>query len=324
MSVERLDGICVLAARLEYTLSPKLDSVDCRVALTLFNSQNIELTDSISVRLLDKEISVPGTSTTVSVYNLLKAATYYVQVSAVDAAGEEHVTTSSFYTTSMGPRVMYIEGAYNIRDVGGYETSFGKTTLQNMIFRGDALTPDEFCYAQITNEGKRVMSEELGIKLELDMRSPGHGTSSVIPGAAKKYCTLGGYGEAFSNPSGYIALFKELAKPESYPVYMHCSGGADRTGTVCFLLNALLGVDEKTLIQDYEFTTFSDYGIRSTQSGAYYINFMTFYSTLKSYEGDTLPEKVESYLKRFGVTQAEIDAIRGIMFGEIPIPAAQG
>ena len=61
VSVERLDGICVLAARLEYTLSPKLDSADCRVALTLFNSQDIELTDSISVRLLGKELSVPVT-----------------------------------------------------------------------------------------------------------------------------------------------------------------------------------------------------------------------------------------------------------------------
>ena len=34
-------------------------------------------------------------------------------------------------------------------------------------------------------------------------------------------------------------------------------------------------------------------------------------------------ENVESYLLKIGVKQAEIDNIRGIMFGEIPIPSAE-
>ena len=37
------------------------------------------------------------------------------------------------------------------------------------------------------------------------------------------------------------------------------------------------------------------------------------------FEGDTLAEKVENYMLSIGVKQEEIDAIRGIMFGEIPI-----
>ena len=119
-------------------------------------------------------------------------------------------------------------------------------------------------------------------------------------------------------------MFQQLAKPENYPVYIHCTGGADRTGTVCFLLNALLGVDEATLIQDYEFTTFSDWGTRSTKSGTYFGYWRPFYQTLTTqYEGDNLMENVESYLLKIGVKQAEIDAIRGIMFGEIPIPSAE-
>ena len=47
-------------------------------------------------------------------------------------------------------------------------------------------------------------------------------------------------------------------------------------------------------------------------------------NTLNTIEGDNLTEKVESYLKWIGIKQAEINTIRGIMFGEIPIPAAEG
>ena len=37
------------------------------------------------------------------------------------------------------------------------------------------------------------------------------------------------------------------------------------------------------------------------------------------FEGETLMEHVENYLLWIGVKQAEIDTIRGIMFGEIPV-----
>ena len=276
-----------------------------------------------------KEVSVSGSKNNVKVYNLLKGATYYVRVSAVDDAGKEHVATSSFYTTSIGPRVMFIEGVFNVRDVGGYQTSFGKTTVQNLLFRGGALVPCQSSNASITYAGMKFASQELGIKLDLDVRLPSQsnydGKTSIIPGAALKYGCIGGYTEAFSATiSGYRMIFQELAKVENYPIYMHCTGGADRTGTVCFLLNALLGVDEKELIQDFEFTTFSAYGTRSTKSGTYATRFADFYNKLNTFEGDNLTEKVESYLKWIGIKQAEINTIRGIMFGEIPIPAAEG
>lgn len=270
-----------------------------------------------------KELKVAGSKRTASLYNLLKGATYFIRITAVDEAGQEHVAETTFQTTNLGPRVLYVEGTYNVRDVGGYETSFGKTTLQGLIIRGDQL------YPTITRNGIKTMEEELGIKLEIDVRIPSQSewtkSESIIPGAALKYCSLSGYSDCFSSSrDGYKQVFQQLAKPENYPVYIHCTGGADRTGTVCFLLNALLGVDEATLIQDYEFTTFSDWGTRSTKSGTYAGYWRPFYQTLTTqYEGDNLMENVESYLLKIGVKQSEIDTIRGIMFGEIPIPSAE-
>ena len=35
-------------------------------------------------------------------------------------------------------------------------------------------------------------------------------------------------------------IFNRLANPESYPIYFHCSSGADRTAALAFLIEGLL------------------------------------------------------------------------------------
>ncbi len=61
VSVESLEGISVLSARLEYTLTDSLDSAECRAVLLLYNAGEKTESDSINVKLLDKEITVPVT-----------------------------------------------------------------------------------------------------------------------------------------------------------------------------------------------------------------------------------------------------------------------
>ena len=127
---------------------------------------------------------------------------------------------------------------------------------------------------------------------------------------------MDGYSSAFNNATfrqSYKNVFSALAVRENYPIYMHCTGGADRTGTVSFLLNALLGVDESDLIHDYEFTSFSFYGVRDSKTGFYADYFIPFRNTLETFEGETLAEKTASYLLSIGVTQDEIDSIRSIL-----------
>ena len=83
-----------------------------------------------------------------------------------------------------------------------------------------------------------------------------------------------------------------------------------------FLVNALLGVPEELLIQDFEFTSFSKWGIRShLEEGeeGYGAAFRQFLAKLKTYEGETLAEKTENYMLTIGVTQTEIESIRAIM-----------
>ena len=66
-------------------------------------------------------------------------------------------------------------------------------------------------------------------------------------------------------------------------------------------------------IQDYEFTTFSHYGERNAQEGAYAGYFKDFRGRLENCTGETLQEKIESYLRSIGITKSQIENIKAIM-----------
>lgn len=272
-----------------------------------------DFSDAISV-----QVDSPNTS--LDLYNLYKSTTYYVRVTSY--RGDEEIATaeSSFTTTSLGPRVMNIDGIYNVRDLGGYQTSSGETTLQGLLYRGGALLPADVYDSQLTDNGKKYMSEVMNVRTEIDFRTPaeaGNDGDSPIPNADLVYITLGGYADSMRNwKAAYRDLFAILSNENNYPIYIHCTGGADRTGTVSFMINALLGVSELELIQDYEFTSFSVYHMRNTKEGDYQALFAEFMSTLNSFEGDTLSEKAESFLLSAGVTQVEINNFKAIMLGK--------
>ena len=291
------DGKDVVGYRVEYATQPGYSD-----AIAVETEENVFQTD---------------------LYNLYKGTEYYVRVTAERENGSKAVAESTFTTSSLGPRVMKAEGLYNARDLGGYAADNGKTTLQGMIYRGGALTPSrDYQTVFVTDAGKQCMAETMKIKLEMDLRSQGENLNvpegdSVIPGARMEYFHVDGYMSAFSDDfkDSYRKVFSALAVPENYPVYMHCTGGADRTGTVAFLLNALLGVSEKDLIHDYEFTSFSFYGERNTKTGYYADYYIPFREKLETFSGETLSEKTENYLLWIGVTEQEIASIKTIMFG---------
>ena len=260
-------------------------------------------------------------NTSLELFNLYKATIYYVRVTAYGTNDEVFARAeSTLETTDVGPRFMKVDGIYNVRDLGGYITQDGNRTVQGILYRGGSLTPADIYPHNLTNAGKAYMSDVMGIKTEIDFRSiaeSGGHVESPIPGANLVYITIGGYADAFGGyAQGYKEFFSALAVKENYPIYMHCTGGADRTGTASFLLNALLGVSELECVQDYELTTFSIYSARNTKRGPYAKYYQDFREKLDTYTGDTLQEKVETYLLEIGLTQTEIDNIQAIMCGE--------
>lgn len=253
----------------------------------------------------------------IDLYNLYKGAEYHLRITAygqgnkVLSRGE-----TTFVSTDLGPRVMNVDGIHNVRDLGGYTTASGKRTAQGLIFRGGTLSKIKPYASELTEEGAAYMRDVLKIKTDADLRNQTEAgcTVSPIPDAKLYYFSLGGYLDMLN--ASAKPLFQMLADKNNYPIYLHCTGGADRTGTASFLINALLGVEEKILVQDYEFTSFSIYGMRNVRRGDYAAMFQQFLEKLKSYEGETLQQKTENFLLSIGVTSAEIESIKDIMYEE--------
>lgn len=280
----------------------------------------------------------------VGLYNLYPATTYYVRVTEVfmDQETAQKDLDMSFTTCDLHTRVIHVDGLKNVRDLGGYPTTLvkGQKTRQGMIYRGSALE-DEQSQLSITNEGEDTFLNELGIQTEIELRDDGVYTSSLAGKLSYRQLPIAVYNEVFdknqtATRNSYKELMKILANEKNYPVYIHCRQGDDRTGTVAFFLNALLGVEYNDLCIDYEMTSFSPSGLRGARNGMNYSNhftdiysgtrtgddgkitylgLMTFGKVKKTGEPagtSTITECAEKFFESLGVDEKTIEAVRRI------------
>ncbi len=230
------------------------------------------------------------------------------------------VHTRSF-TTAEDPRCFKIDGVSNTRDIGGFETTNGCRVKQGMIYRGGKLEG-------ITEEGKEYFRNVIGITTDLDLRTPGEGGagSSSPLGEDINYVNINGryyVGDMGINTEEGKAVFAQeirvFANPDNYPIYIHCSLGRDRTGTLAMVIEGLLGVKFNDLMKDYEVSIFSVTGtLDNAGIEAIRNNIKQTYDYISSnYEGDSFAEKTENYLLSIGITPEEIQSIRDIMLEEV-------
>ncbi len=112
-----------------------------------------------------------------------------------------------------------------------------------------------------------------------------------------------------SGRNSFAKIFPILLNPDNYPMDCHCWGGQDRTGTLAYILNGLLGVDDEELWLDWEATCFynADTGFRHE------FTFNKMMDTFAKFPGETTCEKCEWYVKSCGFTDDDINAFREIM-----------
>lgn len=248
-------------------------------------------------------VTIPGENGTCQVRNLYIGTTYWWQ------AGDSGIR--SFTTEETAPRWIFAEGTTNVRDAGGWKTSDGRKIRQGLLFRGSEFGP----HVQLTENGRRTLREQLGIRTDLDLRGEALGVLTESPlGADVRFCLLpaNAYEYFIADPVNVKDIFSVLADPEKYPIYYHCWGGADRTGTYGYLLGAILGMNDEDLALDYELTSLSVWGCRS-QDGE---GFRAVLDGLAPY-GDTAKERAMGYLTEHGVTMEMIESIRTILLEEI-------
>ena len=191
-----------------------------------------------------------------------------------------------------------------------------------MLFRGGQFSPpwtNQRGGSAVTEAGRKVLLENLKIHTELDLRSKDKGGAlrgipryELIPFSA--YATWGGpQGEgifSMEQRKQVKKIFELLADRSAYPLYFHCQGGGDRTGTLAFLLETMLGVNEADCLNDYELSNLSVSGERSRFSEVW-TKFMAKLETVAP--GGSRQEQVCRFLRECGVADDMQEEIRSIL-----------
>lgn len=165
----------------------------------------------------------------------------------------------------------------NFRELGGYMSEDGRKVRNGCFFRCGPLAD--------LNEEESAFVRSLGIRHVFDFRSEYeanevpdpdigadyHQINAMVDGsgnqvqfdpkgieaAAKEHDQANDFIEKMYGSLPYCAAYKEMfkaIKAHETPILFHCSAGKDRTGIAAVLILLLLGVDEKTALDDYELT----------------------------------------------------------------------
>lgn len=169
----------------------------------------------------------------------------------------------------MNQRQLRLEGAHNVRDLGGYVTQAGEQIRWKVFLRAANLD-------KLTAAGQGTLLD-YGVRHIIDLRTTSElqRWPDVFAGStALNYHHLPFFED---NPSmddidrldDVVDIYKlmvERCQPavktiletigaaDDGAVLFHCAGGKDRTGIIAALLLGLAGVDDDTIAQDYALT----------------------------------------------------------------------
>lgn len=253
------------------------------------------------------------------IYNLLPGQTYYYTVSHIMADGT--VTTAksgSFLTESLPWRLLRISGTQNVRDLGGWAGAGGKKVRYGKLYRGAALDESASAHLLIDDDGRRELLDVLGVRAELDLRW--NHTESALCGDISYACLSFSQYAAAITSAEQRAQFKTILEwivarlGENAPIYMHCQGGCDRTGTMAFLLLGLLGVGESDLAKEYELSSFSPIGMWDRVRNGTVYGYKDMVAALDAYSGETLAERIADFaVNGCGISADILTALRDHM-----------
>jgi protein-tyrosine phosphatase len=170
-------------------------------------------------------------------------------------------------------RLVTLEAVHNFRDLGGYATADGRTTLWRTLYRADGLyrlTPADV-----------AALEPLGLRTVIDLRSApelderGRFPVDAHPvvfhhlpivdrtwaqGDAPEYerdedFLIWAYQDMLTvGAPRFARAFEVLAQPGALPAVFHCAAGKDRTGLLAAMLLGSLGVSDDDIVADYALT----------------------------------------------------------------------
>ena len=243
-----------------------------------------------------------------SIYNLTPGVRYFYSVIAADGS-----VVRESCVIPKGPLRMINGLLKNTRDLGGWKAG-DKSIKYGKIYRGANLDDIQQDASKMD-----IVVNRLGVGVDLDLRglppgsqggsgenNPWKPTDPVIykniqlwhyfvPSANKYLQVDVSPGETADQYQYAIRCIIDWLK-DGKVVYFHCHGGADRTGTLAFLLEGLLGVSESDMSKDFELTTYSNSIHRRNGDGGWFYKGMVKY--IRTFApGKTIQEQVTAWAK---------------------------
>jgi protein-tyrosine phosphatase len=166
-------------------------------------------------------------------------------------------------------RVLTLDGCFNFRDLGGYETVDGRSVRWRRLFRADG--PHALTDADARTLGGLGIATIIDLRTidETEQRGRWHDhlaraayhhlpMTDVLPDEAEmmkwvEAAHIGDhYGKIASRGTNAIAAsLRLLGDDTTFPAMFHCSAGKDRTGVLAAIVLGLLGVPDETIVDDY-------------------------------------------------------------------------
>jgi len=260
----------------------------------------------------------------VEIDNLEIACAYKWRVKGKVGDGALLRAEGTFRTEDTAPRLIHLSRVRNVRDLGGRVGLNGRRVRQGRVYRSAGLNANASKSktggmvpgkVTMTDASRAYAKGVLGIRTDLDLRSNRecYGMTGSPLGPEVKWIQVpssaySGMGKD-SGKAAFTNAFRVFLDEKNYPIDFHCIAGADRTGSLAFILNALLGVDEEELWRDWEVTAFQkekiDFGHRT--------RFSKLVKVFDAFPGATIHEKVVAYVKSVGFTDADIAKFRELM-----------
>lgn len=194
----------------------------------------------------------------------------------------------------------------NMRDIGGWACDDG-TVRYGLLYRsGELVAADEDLFIH-----------DLKINTECDLTADG---TPAFPGKMRYIGHTSYAMYSLANTEAWRVNLRGIFEAVRYgdPVIFHCAMGADRTGTLACVLEALLGVSQSDLDKDYELSSF--YALRA-RNGNYQggtADWAHLIDQLLALSGSTIRDKTVTFVLSLGFTAAEINAYRHAMIDGTP------
>ncbi|MDO4619963.1 MAG: phage tail spike protein [Lachnospiraceae bacterium] len=225
-------------------------------------------------------------------------------------------------------RQIYAPGVDNCRDVGGFKGDGGRQVAFGKIFRG--VFPDN-----TTTAGRaliQVLLYQLGVTYEINLENEstdsqhnnlgdtcGYGYFPLV--TPSSYEELYDLSSSNTSKTSFIGCLNQAMQNavNGQITYIHCSRGIDRTGAVCFYLQAILGMSGVDLDISYELTamTGSLWGSDLTKinrTKAAWVNLRDYF---KAYSGaESIRDGVLLWSKDAGIDIDLINQYRAAMLGD--------